>query len=117
MSRGVSLPHRDHRGFALALGALGAMLAVAPEAAQAAGVRWRATSTTAISITGNIVVKGDRVTFGNGASIAIADVAPDRPGVAAVSPPANPKLLRGNTLCGDQPATFLAFALDGPGLL
>ena len=69
---------------------------------------WTATSTTSLAITGDITVSADRITFENGASIAIRAVSPDRPGIYRVDPPGNPVLKNGNRLCGDDAPTFIA---------
>lgn len=80
-------------------------------------VRWMATSKTAMSITGDITVSDRAVTFGNGKRLPLAPVAERKgqwtpiPGILKgkiykLSPPADPILLHGNSLCG-VPATYV----------
>lgn len=85
--------------------------------------QWKAVSTTASSITGDITIAVDRITFGNGTSLPLAaagrapdfDSADGRPVNAMlfrVTAPDDPVLLSGNRLCGGQtprPVTFVAF--------
>ena len=93
-------------------------------AAWAASVseQWKAISTTAISITGDITIAVDRITFGNGTSLPLAAAGrvPDfkvdagKPVNAIlfrVTAPDDPVLLSGNRLCAGQlpqPVTFIA---------
>ncbi|MFD0986047.1 hypothetical protein [Methyloligella solikamskensis] len=86
--------------------ALSFAFAAAP--AQAAE-EWEAVSTTAMSITGDITVEDEKITFKNGESLGLRPVGDDEPGVFVVTPEANPTLLNGNKLCGNQPPTFLVF--------
>lgn len=101
------------------------MLASAP--AMAAAAKWSAVSTTAMSITGDIEVSDDRITFQTGASFGLRPVA-GNPRLFTLDPPDdNPVLLNGNRLCSPQHAPkYLAFptvgdtlyllAFDGPDL-
>jgi hypothetical protein len=91
-------------------------LSVSNPALAKKAARWTATSTTSIAITGNIAVSADSIKFGNGKSIHIEPVGPDRPEVFRVDPPANPLLLNGNRLCGDEPPTFVSLFRDGGSL-
>jgi hypothetical protein len=85
--------------------------------------RWSASSTTAMSITGDVTFAPDKLTFANRASLALSD-AGNTPftgmgkKVAAhlyrVTTPADPALLRGNHLCG-KPVTFVIVWRDAPG--
>jgi hypothetical protein len=74
--------------------------------------KWTAISTTAMGITGDIVLAEDRITFANGESLSIASVSGAAAGIFRVDPPQNPVLLQGNTLCGDDPATFIVTARE-----
>ena len=76
--------------------------------------QWKAASTTAISITGDITISANRITFGNGTSLplAIAGRVPDfkidagKPVSATlfrVTAPDDPVLLSGHRLCGGEP--------------
>lgn len=89
---------------------LAALLAAAPVHASSI-TTWKATSTDAMAITGNITVRGDTLTFGNGAKLSLIPVAtregmwsplPQRRTgtIYKLDPPSDPKLLGGNTLCG-----------------
>jgi hypothetical protein len=92
--------------------------AVAAEAAE----RWRATSTTAMSVTGDVTFAPDKMQFQNGQSLPLAIIGrvPDfkamGEGVNAtlyrVTTPADPRLKNGNHLCGGgsrtQPVTYIA---------
>ncbi len=82
-----------------------------PAAARAQTQKWVATSKTAMAITGDITVGPDTITFGNGQSIKIK---PLTSGVSKLTPPADPELLEGNTLCG-RPVTYVMLipAKDG----
>lgn len=97
-----------------------------PSLAAAGAVKWSASSTTALSITGDITVGDRRITFANGQSIGLKPVA-GVPRLFTIEPCENPVLLNGNYLCGsDQPPAFVAFetegtsayllAFDGPGV-
>ncbi len=74
-----------------------------------AAEKWEAVSTTAMSITGNIAVEEEKITFENGESLDLRPVGDDEPGVFVVTPEANPTLLNGNKLCGNEAPTFLVF--------
>lgn len=86
--------------------ALTLTLASAPASA---AETWEAVSTTAMSITGDITVEEEKITFDNGESLGLRPVGDDEPGVFVVTPEANPTLLNGNKLCGNEPPTFLVF--------
>lgn len=86
-------------------------------------------SNTAMSITGDVTLGADRITFGNGKSVAVRKVASGKEGqwdpiasgkakadVYELTKPQDPKLLRGNRLCGSGPVRYLAFFKTGDGL-
>ena len=101
--------------------ALTALLAQLSAWAASAGEQWTAYSKTALSITGDVTLASDRITFGNGKSLPLApagDVAgfkgddgkPVNATLYRVTAPDDPLLLNGNRLCGGrgpQPATFV----------
>jgi hypothetical protein len=82
------------------------------------GERWRAVDDAAMSITGDIVFFPDHIVFQNGAHINISfvkrikgffvkdGVSQDVDLYRVVGKP-NPKLLRGNTLCGRNFVTYI----------
>lgn len=84
--------------------------------------RWLATSTASIAITGDISLKGDTLTFGNGANLVLTKVAERNgrwspvggtlPGtIFKLSPPSDPVLLNGNTLCGmREPVSYIVLS-------
>ncbi len=83
----------------------------------APSTKWSAASTTAYAITGDISVSADSVIFGNGATIHITPVSPDKPQVFTLVPPSsNPTLLNGNKLCGSTAPTFIAITRGGNAL-
>ncbi|ODA66091.1 hypothetical protein A7A08_02943 [Methyloligella halotolerans] len=90
----------------IAAAALSVAFAAGPASA---AEKWEAVSTTAMSITGNITIDEYKVTFENGESLGLRPVGEDEPGVFVVTPEANPTLLNGNKLCGNEPPTFLVF--------
>lgn len=83
--------------------------------------KWAATSTTAMSITGNVTFTPAKIQFQNGQSLAltaagrVSDFTAEGEKVAAtvyrVTNPADPVLKNGNHLCGStghsQPVTFI----------
>lgn len=78
--------------------------------------KWRATSTTSISVTGNIEVSSEEIRFQNGQSLRLKPVAHNAANtrqVYKVVSPDNPSLLQGNTLCGPRPPTYLFLQTDG----
>lgn len=99
-----------------------------PVAAQGpwVGQSWQAYSSISIAITGNITTMPTEIIFGNGARMPVRVVQENVPGVWSfgsevgtatilqVTPPTNPILLEGNTLCGTQ-ATYIALAVDARG--
>jgi len=93
---------------------LGLLTLVLAAPAAAAGAKWTAVSTTAISITGDIDVADDSITFQNGERIGLKPVA-DAAGIFTLDPPtANPVLLNDNYLCGSNaPPKYLALPIDG----
>lgn len=99
---------------AVVLAVGGLLVFVSP--AHAKAVRWTATSSTSIAITGDIAVSADRIRFASGKSIRIKPVSADRPEVFRVDPPANPVLQHGNRLCGEPPPTYVALYRDGRSL-
>ena len=52
-------------------GVLFALLASSPALAASVSEQWKAVSTAAISITGDITISADRIIFGNGASLSL----------------------------------------------
>ncbi len=97
------------------------ILALALAGVTSGGEHWIATSTAAISITGDLTVRPDRIVFSNGASLPIRRVrsttftdelgATVRAAVYRVTPPADPMLLRGNHLCGGTPAVPVSYVV------
>jgi len=83
--------------------------------------RWVPIDRITMGVTGDISVSGDRITFGNGASLRVKLVASHKRGrwsamneveeadIYQVNPPANPVLLRDNVLC-DKPATYIVLS-------
>jgi hypothetical protein len=102
--------------------AFAALMAASSAPAASVNEQWKAVSTTAISITGDITISASRVTFGNGTSLplAAAGKVPDfkidvgKPVSATlfrVTAPDDPVLLSGHRLCGGEPphpVTFIA---------
>src|SRR5580704_9312307 len=84
--------------------------------------RWHATSTTAISVTGDVTFAPDKMQFQNGQSLPLAMIGrvPDFKAMGQsvnatlyrVTTPADPRLKNGNHLCGGgsrtQPVTYIA---------
>jgi hypothetical protein len=70
---------------------------------------WRASSDTATSVTGDIRFETDRIVFANGATLRLVPVE-SRIGVFKVDPPANPRLVNGNRLCGAKDLTYVVLA-------
>jgi hypothetical protein len=79
-------------------------------------------SNTALSITGDVTLGADRITFGNGKSVAVKKIASGKEGkwdpvasgkakadVYELTKPEDAKLLRGNRLCGSGPVRYVAF--------
>jgi hypothetical protein len=103
-------------------------LLLLPAAAQADAEHWDAMSKTAMSITGDIVIDGDRLTFAGGKSIVLQPYEMARKGdwaasgeeiagdVFKVAPPSSPKLKRHKPLCA-QPATYVVLWTFGEGEL
>ena len=69
---------------------------------------WKASSTTATAVTGDITLGTDRIVFANGESIRLVPVE-GRRGVFKVDPPTNPVLVNGNRLCGED-VTYVVLA-------
>jgi hypothetical protein len=107
---------------------LAIVLGVVATAAQAELARWLATSKTAMSITGDIVLDDYSLTFKDGKSLALEPYEMAREGnwsasgdvisgdVFKIYPPSSPKLLHGNSLCG-TPATYVVLWTPGEGEL
>lgn len=70
---------------------------------------WKASSNTATAVTGDITLGTDRIVFANGENITLVPVE-GRRGVCKVDPPANPVLMNGNRLCGEQDVTYVVLA-------
>jgi len=71
---------------------------------------WQAMSTTAMSITGDITLTNNRLTFSNQDFLAIEPVdrnAEDGQTLFRVTSKTNPELLNGNLICGNQPIDYL----------
>jgi hypothetical protein len=75
--------------------------------------KWTATSTTATAVTGDIILHGDTLVFGNGRTLQLKRVEsrdgrwtplPEtrRGTIYKLAPPSDPALLDGNTLCGKR---------------
>jgi len=103
-------------GLALVLGI--ALMSGSAHAAVAG--RWTATSTASIAVTGNITVTGNTVIFGNGRRLKLIPEGIRKgvwtptleylPGaIYRVSPPVDPRLLQGTTLCG-WPVTYIVLS-------
>jgi hypothetical protein len=97
-------------------------LALSLVTAASAAEHLSAYSNTAMSITGDVTLAADRITFGNGRSVAVKKVASGKEGkwdpaasgkakadIYELSKPQDPKLLRGNQLCGSGPVRYVAF--------
>lgn len=91
--------------------------------------KWEAQSNTATSITGNIQVAEDAITFGDGTRLGMsADGSakgkwgdqqdPVEGAIYRLEPPADPALLNGNQFCGmpDKKATYVVLAPIDDGL-
>jgi len=108
--------------------AVAILVLLLPAAAEAEAEHWGAMSKTAMSITGDIVIDGDRLTFAGGKSIALQPYEMARKGdwaasgeeiagdVFKVAPPSSLKLKRGKPLCA-QPATYVVLWTFGEGEL
>jgi hypothetical protein len=80
---------------------------------------WQAMSRTATSITGDITVTANQITFQNGASLSIRAVDEDsEQGITLykVVSSNNPKLLNDNYICGNSPVNYLSFKKVGASL-
>jgi hypothetical protein len=95
------------------------ILAAGPASADPKG-SWRATSNTALAVTGDIALRGDTLIFGNGTMLRLTGMEsrdgrwtplPEsgRGTVYRLSPPSDPVLLNGNALCG-KPVTYLVLS-------
>jgi len=91
--------------------------------------KWEALSTTAISITGNIQIAQDAITFGEGTSLGISAIGSAKgtwddqqdavmAAIYGLEPPADPVLLNGNRFCGmpDKKPTHIVLAPFDDGL-
>jgi hypothetical protein len=99
-----------------------ALSALSLVTAASAAEKLPAYSNTAMSITGDVTLGADRITFGNGKSVAVKKVASGKEGkwdpttsgkakadIYELTKPQDPKLLRGNRLCGSGPVRYVAF--------
>lgn len=103
-----------------------AFLAASASPALADCAHWTATSTTSISITGDITTCKGSIAFGNGKSLKLDFVgqkngswalgAADHALIYRVRTPSDPVLLNGNTLCGEK-VHYLAFSPTRSGQL
>jgi hypothetical protein len=108
--------------------ALAFLLLVLPAAAKAEAEHWDAVSKTAMGITGDLVIDGNRLTFAGGRSITLQPYEMARKGdwaasgddiagdVFKIEPPSSPKLKRGQPLCA-EPATYIVLWTFGEGEL
>jgi hypothetical protein len=81
-----------------------------------ATTHWQAMSTTAMSITGDITLTNDRLTFSNQDFLTIEPVdrnAEDGQTLFRVTTKTNPELLNGNLICGNQPIDYLLVQISG----
>jgi hypothetical protein len=105
-----------------------AVLASASVWGASADERWTAYSTTAISVTGDVIFSPGRITFGNGRYLPLAAAgsiarynALGKSVTASlfrVTAPADPVLLHGNRLCGGrtpEPVTFIVVSTPEHG--
>lgn len=101
------------------------LLILATTPAFAEGDRYRAFSTTAESITGDISMDDFSITFANGESLKFAALLGDHfvvdgsrvnASVYSVEDPSDPELENGNRLCGAGDVTYLASWSGGEGL-
>jgi hypothetical protein len=77
---------------------------------------WQAMSTTAMSITGDITLSNNRLTFANQDFLTIEPVdrnAEDGQTLFRVTTKTNPELLNGNLICGNQPIDYLLVQISG----
>jgi hypothetical protein len=116
--------HGLKRGFASACLVAVAVCTMATPLSASAGTteRWTATSTTSMSITGNVTFSPERIRFSNGRALALSSpekVAafkvidePVEATIYRVVKPRDLKLKNGNHLCGSagksRPVTFIA---------
>jgi hypothetical protein len=102
------------------------MIAVAASAASAQETRrWVPIDRITMGVTGDLTLRGETLTFGNGASIHVKLLAshqrgrwsatnePEEADIYKVDPPVNPTVLRDNTLC-DKPATYIVLSYPVP---
>lgn len=80
-----------------------------------AAERWQATSSTALSITGDLTISDHHITFGNGQSVELKPVGPRHPNTFVLNPP-DPVLQSGQRLCGGNPPTFVQLVREGDSL-
>lgn len=102
---------------------LGLLVATAP--AYAEGDVYKAYSTTAESITGDISMDDFSITFANGESLSFSSLLGDHfvvdgnrvnASVYSVADPSDPELENGNKLCGSGDVSYLASWAGGEGL-
>jgi hypothetical protein len=106
--------------------ALAGFLAISPAAADPA--TWIAVSNTAMAITGDIVLDDYGIRFANGTNLELepfdTEVVANWTGFSGPTPgniyevhsPSDPKLLNGNTLCGEK-VTYIVTTLSHDGEL
>lgn len=111
------------RGAALAM-----LVGILATTAEAEPATWIATSKTAMSITGDIVLDDYSLTFKNGKTLDLEPYDMAKEGdwsgsgdavsgdVFKIDPPSSPNLLRGNSLCG-APASYVVLWTPGEGEL
>lgn len=110
------------------LAVVATLVAILPGTAAAEIEHWAAMSKTAMSITGDIAIDGDRLTFADGKSITLRPYEMARNGdwaasgeelagdVFKIEPPSDLKLKRGKRFCS-SPATFVVLWTYGEGEL
>ncbi len=107
------------------LPAIVGLLVASAAPAFAEGDRYRAFSTTAESITGDISMDDFSITFANGESLKFAALLGDHfvvdgervnASLYSVEDPSDPELENGNRLCGAGDVTYLASWSGGEGL-
>lgn len=112
----------------LLLALAGVLPALGPSIAADAPERWAATSTTALSVTGNVTFAPDKITFQNGRSLPLSLVGhvagfkgmgeAVEATLYRVTAPADPRLENGNHLCGggghSLPVTYVAVWTPNP---
>lgn len=88
------------------------------DVANETGERWEAFSTTAQSITGDIIVTPRSITMGSGSVLQIEPVQGDVPNLYSFTGAEQLRLIRENTLCGpDTTSGYLVLVSPGDNML